>query len=131
MKAQTLSNVKHFIALAVAVQSVSAFVIYYYVALNYAIKLKELYFLGVTINFAFIFALLFILLCNKYIRAVLMGCSSFFLGISITYILDWIKCPKPSLNHVYECLFFGIGISILIILYKWMRQFYQSAHKNG
>ena len=131
MKVQTLNKIKNFTSLAASVQSVAAFVVYYFVAINYHIKLKEIYFLGVTISFAFIFGLLFILLCNKYVRAVLLGCSSFFFGISITYIIDWIKSPKPSLNHVYECLFFGIGISILIILYKWTLQFYQSARKNG
>ncbi len=119
------------LSIVAALQSVVAFVVCYYVALNYNIKLKELYFLGVTVNFTLLFFVCFALLHNVYTKAVLLGCSSFFFSLSVTYLIDWIRNDSPALNHVYESLMFSLLIMFLTIITKWTRQLYQSPVKSG
>jgi len=113
------SKCKNIISLVAAVNSVVAFVVYYHVALTTGVKLKEMYFLSISINFSMLFMMLFFYIKNVYIEACLLGAGLFFGGLSIAFIIDWIGNDIPKMNHVYLCLMVSVTASLLIILYRY------------
>jgi len=116
---QMSNSIKNIIAVTASVYSVAVIVIYYYLALNYKIKLNYFYFSSFFISISLFSGLIFSILDNKFISAIVLGCCCFFTGTSIAYIIDWIGSGIPKMNHVYECLMFGVSISLLIILYQY------------
>ena len=99
----------------------SAFVVYYYFAKTHGIRYNNLYWFANCLGFL-LFSLVTYFDHRKKIYSIVSLLSFFFFLICFIFsFIDWLACDKFKMNGIYIALRWTFIISIIIIVYKWIK----------
>lgn len=117
-KKMKTTKLKGILALSAVVIVMISYLIYNYYYYEYKIKLNELNFISTGIAISIFSGLLFTFFQNKWIRTVLLYCSTFYAMLILCYSYSWIIH-----NHAYAyiklSMFLGLLIGIIYVIYDF------------